>query len=168
MSAKIIGLWLTAVILAGPACAAEDEKFGPWSVTVIRDPIADAARAVASVSGEGGLLAVKCDSPGADSLYIHWMADEYLGGDFQRREMTIRFDQEPPFNERWVYDRSDAAQTWDREAMRFARRLPSVGRVVLRGSDFRGGVHTGVWDLVPAETALAMQRVFQTCRAGAL
>lgn len=154
--------------LASPATAQSEQTIGGWTVETIKDPITDKPRVAATLMGEGGLLALQCDAPGRDSVYIHWVAEEYFGGDFARRRMTIRFDQDPPIDDRWAYDGTSAAQTWDRQAMSFARRLTSANQVALRGTDFRGGPHTAVWAIDPSDARLVVEQVFRTCEAGSL
>lgn len=166
MIAIVAALLMTAS--AAPSPDEREEKVGDWTMISITDPITDEGRMVAVIRGEGGTLGIKCDAPGRDSVYIHWISDDYFGGDFQRRKMTVRFDQDAPFDDRWAYETDNAIQTWDREAMSFARRIVTAQRVVLRGLDFRGASQTGIWTLRPEDTRIALERVFETCRAGAL
>lgn len=170
MRVVLAGLILAATMVAGVA-QAQDEKtedVGAWKLISITDPISDEGRMVAALQADGGMLAVKCDEPGPNSVYIHWISKDYFGGDYDRRRMTIRFDQDAPTTEQWAYDGRSAIQTADREAMAFARRLRSASRVVLRGSDYRGSEHTAVFELTPADTERALARVFATCAAGDL
>jgi hypothetical protein len=149
---------------------AQDERVetvGDWKLTTIVDPITDEGRMIASVEGGADMLAIKCDEPGAGSVYIHWIAGDYLGGDFDRRDVLIRFDQDPPRTERWAHEGRNSFQPDDRQAAVFARRLSTASRVVLRGSDYRGREHTAIFQLDPAVTAGVVGRVFETCRAGA-
>lgn len=170
MRVVLAGVILAAMMVASGVCAQDEktEEVGAWKLISVTDPITDEGRMIAALQADGGMLAVKCDEPGPNSIYIHWISSDYFGGNYDRRRMTIRFDQDAPATENWAYDGRSAIQTSDREAMAFARRLRSAGRVVLRGSDFRGADHTAVFDLVPADTEQALTRVFATCGAGAL
>lgn len=168
---KAVVLAAVAAISCGlaPQVLAQDsreETVGAWKLTSIVDPITDQGRMIATVEAAGGLLAIKCDDPGRDSVYVHWISTEYLGGNYDRRRTTLRFDQDAPTTETWTYNGRSAVQTGNREAVAFARRLRTANRVVLRGSDYEGRERTAVFELAPADTEIAMQRVFQACQGG--
>lgn len=170
MRVCLIGVAVSFLALASAAHAQDEktEKVGSWELISITDPITDEGRMIAGIQSDDGMLALKCDEPGPESVYVHWISSDYLGGDYDRRRTTIRFDQDQPTTETWSYEGRNAIQTSDRAAIAFARRLRSASRVVLRGTDFRGGEHTAIFELVPEDTNAALTRVFATCGAGAL
>jgi len=157
-----------AVMSAGTAAAQDEkrEKIGEWEVTTIVDPITDQGRAMAFLPGDGGRLGIKCDEPAPDGIYIHFLSSDYLGGDFDRRSVTIRFDQDAPTQQIWSFKDSSAVQTSDREAMAFARRVVSAERVVVRGSSYRGEERTGIFATGGSGAREAISRVFEVCQAG--
>lgn len=166
-------LGLTAAIATPlPSPAQEQaETIGEWTLRTIVDPITDEGRMVATLKTGEDTLAVKCDTPGPRSVYIHWIASEYLGGRggrFGSRPMTYRFDQSSPVTESWAYDGRSAIQTDSRRALAFVQALSASERVVLRGSDYRGSEKTAIFTAVPADTARVVARVYETCRDGGL
>lgn len=52
----------------------------PFSFSTVTDPFDDSVRGIASVTFPEGAIAVKCDRPGPNSIYVHIASNEYLGG----------------------------------------------------------------------------------------
>lgn len=171
MAKIVVGVLAAAAVAGGAAAQDETEMVGAWKLTSVIDPITDQGRMIASIEADGGMLAVKCDAPGSDSVYIHWVASDYLGGRggrFASRQLTYRFDQNAPVTEVWSYDGRSAIQTNGRAARAFSRSLVAAQRVVVRGSDYRGSEKTSVFTLTPDDTQAAIARVYQTCEGAPL
>lgn len=76
-----------------------------------QDPVTDAVSARAYVAGDHGLLTLKCDQPGPESVYVALVSDEFLGGRgirFEARAVTVRADSAPAqettgaYRDKWV------------------------------------------------------------------
>ena len=76
---------------------------GLWQDISMTDPITDARRGIAVVEGTGGSFVVKCDTPGAGSVYVSLVSDRYLGGADRSRDLTYRVDDNAPVTQSWRY-----------------------------------------------------------------
>lgn len=162
-------LAVAALAFAGPAAAQDaGTTSGAWLIRTVVDPITDARRGIATLEGEHGRLVVKCDAPGPGSVYIHFISNEYLGGDYDRRQMVVRFDQAPPATQTWHYNGSAALLTTEPLQMGFVRQLAAASRLVLRATTYRGASVTAVFEIDPVTTAEAMRQVLSTCNSGEL
>jgi hypothetical protein len=96
-------LAIGALLAAGAAVAQSAEtKVGNWTVKKTVDGFSDEKRGIAhtSIETKTGTLAVKCDKPGKDSLYVTVLTADYLGSSSTSRYSSTsgkyRFDDQPP------------------------------------------------------------------------
>lgn len=155
-------------VLGSGAASAQSEKVeqvGGWKLTIISDPITDESRTIAVASGTGGNLAIKCDTPGANSVYVHFISGEYLGeGRNRNRALTHRFNEEQPVTQDWGYDGRSAILTPDRAVDAFNTNLATASKLALRGTTFEYHQVTAVFELSPADTREALKRVYEGCQ----
>lgn len=155
------------IAMAGSASAqdAKETKVGAWTVRTISDPITDQSRVIAALDGSGGSLVVKCDSPGPNSVYIHFIAGEYLGeGRSGRREVIQRFDDAAPVTNQWTHDGRAAILTNNREVASFVRSLIGATRVAIRARTFQFQEVTALFDVNSADAEKAAKNVYDGCR----
>lgn len=89
---------MAALTVAGSASAQETKtKVGSWLVTKTVDGFSDKKRGIAhtEILPKTGTLAIKCDAPGGDSLYVTFLTNEYLGSD-KAGSGKFRFDDAEP------------------------------------------------------------------------
>lgn len=159
--------WAASWLLVSAPADAQDrktEKVGAWELLVISDPITDESRSIAIIRGGESSLAVKCDSPGPDSVYVHFIADEYLGeGRYRRRDATHRFGDATPVTQNWNYDGRGAILIDDRAVDQFNGEMLSAERLALRATTFEFRQVTALFSLTPEDTTEAMRRVYSGC-----
>jgi len=92
MMKKFIGL--TALILCSLTniCLADDEFVRDgWTYYSLGDPFTDIERYLVYK----GKLVVKCDAPGASSLYVTVIGDKYIGTNYKAYDAKYRIDKNP-------------------------------------------------------------------------
>lgn len=157
------------VVLASASAASANEKtvkVGNWDVITIQDPIDDSTRAVAILSGEGGSLAIKCDKPGQDSLYVQFVSKRYLGNlrsSYSSRDFTYRIDADAPVTEGWAYEKSSALQFNRKFVYPLLDRLASASKVAVRASTYDYSTVDASFDLDGVAEAIAQTR--STCQS---
>jgi len=155
-----------------PTALAQDmqtRNVGAWEVMTIMDPITDQGRAIGVLHVGRAFLAVKCDEPGRNSVYVHFGSAQYLGGSGGRsdsRDLTYRFNQDEPVTARWTYSDSSAALFDDRRVVSFVQRLATAERVAVRASTYRYETVTEVFEIVQADAQEVIRAVYATCNAG--
>jgi len=96
MYRMLISLALAAGFAAPVASQdkAQQEKHGNFTLRIITDPMTDASRGIlASPTEDDITMVVKCDSNGPGTLYISFIAKNYLGAlRNNRREIKYRID----------------------------------------------------------------------------
>lgn len=164
---KKLALTILACALALPSVSWADSeaKVGDWTVNTITDPITDKSRVVASIKGNGGLLAIKCDAAGSGSVYVHLVSDTFLGGTSRdsNRDVTYRFDTSPPVTNRWYHDGSSAIMTDDNKVSAFVQQAVSSTRLAVRARTFRFSEVTALFDLDASSTNEVLKRVYEGC-----
>jgi hypothetical protein len=101
----LVGL-VAALSYVPLAASAAEIRIGNWKFDRIQDPITDQFSAFAYNKGQGGTVIIRCDNPGAGSLYMSFVSDKFLGGvgtDYDRRSLTYRFDGNQPRESMWIY-----------------------------------------------------------------
>lgn len=90
------------LVLALPALAQDTEtKVGSWTVKKTVDSFSDAKRGISNTAMDPakGIMLVKCDKPGAGSLYVSFLTPTYLGSDRIRAGINMakfRLDEDAP------------------------------------------------------------------------
>ena len=81
-----------------------DVRIGDWTLFVHHDRMNDHTMHVAIVEDRFNSLAVKCDNPGRNSVYVGFYTNRFLGdGDDPVRLFRWRVDQGKPVDGHWVY-----------------------------------------------------------------
>lgn len=151
---------MIALGCVGSAVSAE------WKYSETKDAMSDSKYARTFADGDTGALGVKCDAPGPNSLYIHYVSKEYLGGrggNAARREMMVRFDEDAPTSGMWTYDGRAAILTDDKAVWAFVARLERSKQVALRGTTYDYKQVTTVIDTTGAQADVA--KVIEACKA---
>lgn len=86
-----------------PALAQDTEtKVGSWSIKKTVDSFSDAKRGISMTAlvPAKGVMVVKCDAPGPDSLYVSFLTSGYLGSDrvssrYRANLAQFRIDESP-------------------------------------------------------------------------
>ena len=131
---------------------------GNWTESVLTDPITDEQRGILRAESGDGTLVLKCDRQGSGSVYVHLLAKSYLGGDFDEREMTYRFDTRPPVTNGWRYKDHGAIRM---KPMQFILSLRTASKVTFRAERYD---HLPVDIIIPVNgAAQAVQRVYELC-----
>lgn len=74
---RFLSAFAIAILVAETAVAAEaTEKIGNWNYLSITNATGGRSSFVAAVRSERGILAFKCDSPGANSVYAGFYAKQ--------------------------------------------------------------------------------------------
>lgn len=162
----LIGLVIAAAVVSPSAAADAPVMIGKWELMKVADPMTDETRAIGVLKGEGGALAIKCDKPGPDSIYIQVIFDDYMGGrgaSSASRDFTYRFDATPPVTEGWRYDSSWAAQFDKKAAAAFAQRVSQSSKLVVRGISYNSKFSDATFDLAGANDLVS--KVIEGCKA---
>lgn len=157
-----IGLALAsiAIMLSAPAHAA-------WEFKILEDPMTDARRGIASVMGDEGLLVVKCDSNGPESLYISIISKHYLGGTSRSRSRDVRFriDRGTPQSISASHDGSSAS-IFDLQPGKaggvFLSQILDARELVVQVTSFDYDSYTIVFDTTGARSAV--EKAASACR----
>ncbi|MEN5362449.1 hypothetical protein [Brevundimonas intermedia] len=164
LACVIVGVSGTAASSLVMAQAAKSENVGAWELRVISDPITDESRTIGIIKGGENALAIKCDSPGQDSVYVHFIADEYLGeGRYRNRDLTQRFGDAVPVTQNWSYDGRGAILTSDRAVDDFSTALLTADRLALRATTFEHHQVTALFALKSDDTGEVLRRVYAGC-----
>lgn len=159
----IVAVWAFATAASASESAV---KVGNWEVITIQDPIDDSTRAVAILSGEGGSLAIKCDKPGQDSLYVQFISKRYLGNlrsSYSSRDFTYRIDTDAPVTEGWAYEKSSALQFNRKIAYPLLDRLATANKIAIRASTYDYSTVDASFDLDGVGEAISLTR--STCQS---
>ena len=128
-----------AALAAGSALAqSSSTTVGNWSVDKTVDGFSDAKRGIAMTKpAKDGAIVVKCDKPGADSLYVSIISMTYLGSDRIRRTFTgglnkYRFDEAPPADLPTARYDGRSAHLFSKDALSFLKALETADPKRLR------------------------------------
>jgi hypothetical protein len=85
--------------------------FAANSFKEVTDPMSDAKRGIAAINSGGKITpVVKCDNNGMGSMYISFIASEYLGAvKYKTRNIKVRFDSSEPYEVSAYHDGSTAS-----------------------------------------------------------
>ena len=150
---------MVAVLSCAPVAASAETRIGNWEFDRIKDPITDHFSAFAYNKGQGGIVIIRCDNPGVDSLYMAFVADAYLGGvgtDYDKRSLTYRFDSGLPRDSVWIYKDKTAFyhKGIDNEEIPiFYRGVSTKSRLVIRAITYDSSYVDASFDLAGGEKA---------------
>lgn len=165
LAAALMSLALTGVSGTVSAQDAKESKVGAWTLRTISDPITDESRVIAVLEGTNGSLAIKCDSPSVNSVYIHFITGEYLGsGRSARRNVVQRFDDNAPLSTQWYHDGRGAILTNNRDVAAFIGSLVNSSRVVIRAQTYQFSDVTALFDVASSDALAAVRQVYDGCR----
>lgn len=152
-------------LVLGAALAGAQIVIGDWIYSETRDPMTDQVYARVFAHGRGGAIAVKCDAPGADSLYFQFIGERYLGGSGPRggrRDFEYRFDSGEPNLAQLSYA-GDSGLSDNADVGPFARQAAGASVLRVRAYDVEG---REVMAAIPVRgAAAAIERVRRTCGA---
>jgi hypothetical protein len=116
------------------------EEIGGWRLVLRTDPITDRKAAYGMMLGEGGALAVKCDKPGPNSVYVMVISDVYLGASArgEGRSVITRADQNPPSETVWQYEKVSASLLRSDAIGRLLREIQAAERLQVRAETYEG------------------------------
>lgn len=126
----------------------------------------DAKYARTIATGDNGAIVVKCDEPGPDSIYIHFVSNNYLGGRGIRgdyRPGTVRFDGDEPETKSWYYNGRSALLSKPDDVWAFVRRLENAKKLAVRMQAYDLQPYTTLIDVEGA--APTITQVVAACRA---
>lgn len=164
---SLLGLGVLCAVLVSPALAqGKESKIGEWLVIETSDAFTDETRGVVALQQDGNAIAVKCDEPGP--VYIQVLFDKYVGeGSNGKREVTLRFDSDPPYKERWVHDNTYAAQFDGPASDKFARRLASAKKFAIQAFSYDYETRVAIFEL-NEDARKAISTVYKLCKAGVI
>lgn len=122
------------------------------------------------VQGNGSQLLLKCDKPGRNSVYALVLTDETLlppGPGFQMRSAELRFDDQPPIEDRWrFYEKYVVAINKDgeRSLTRLLGGLSGAQALELRLYPERGKSKTVTLKFDVAGAKDAITQVYESCK----
>ena len=158
--------YLTGAALIA-ACIGTSGATARWEYGETKDAMSDAKYARTFADGDTGALGVKCDPPGgANSLYIHYVSKDYLGGGGgrpARRDLMVRFDEDAPQTGSWSYDGRGAILTSDKAVWAFVERLERAKQIAVRATTYDYKLVTTVIDVTGAKEEIA--KVVEACGA---
>lgn len=155
-----------AFVIAAFCTIAATPVYAEWKYSETIDAMSDGKYARSFVEGDTGRVGIKCDKQGADSLYIHYISNNYLGGrggSYGTRNATYRFDQDAPITTSWSYEGKSALLTNNEKVASFIARLATAKRLAIRVSDYQYGEYTTVLDVTGA--ASEIKKVGAACGA---
>jgi len=154
-----------AAVIAG--CIITASANAKWEYGETKDAMSDGRYARTFADGDTGALGVKCDAPGgANSLYIHYLSQDYLGGGGgrpARRDLMVRFDEDAPQTGSWSYDGRGAILTNDKAVWAFVERLERAKQIAVRATTYDYKQVTTVIDVTGAKDEIA--KVIEACGA---
>lgn len=157
-------LGLGAALIA--ALAFSSHAAAEWKYGETADAITDKKYARTVAEGDTGTIIVKCDAPGPDSIYLHYVSKEYLGGRGGRpagRDLTVRFDADEPITKNWIYDGRSAILTEDAQVWPLIHRLETAKKMAVRAQTYEYAPVTSVIDVENATASIA--QVVKACEA---
>lgn len=135
---------------------------GGWQVERSVDPITDATRTVASLSGSGGSIVFFCAR--GKNPEISFRSDTFLGGSTSRRELrdfTYRFDDERAVRNSWEYVRDSVYPIGNKNSAAFVTKMVTAKRLRVRALRYDNVYVDGDFDLTGA--APALNEAFTRC-----
>lgn len=157
--------WWCAPIAAG-LLLTPSASVAQWAYSTSADAMTDKPSARAFIRGQGGRIGIKCDDPGANSLYVHVISDQYLGGEGGRADLrtgTLRFDADAPEENSWYFDDSSAILAEAVHVWPVIDRLRRAKKLAWRGMSYDGRQVTITFDVPPDSGEI--DRVVAICQA---
>jgi len=142
---RLLGI-VAAILMWWPVvgAAGEIQRFGDWTYYRSKDKITDKYTYAIYVASGEKFLAMKCDEPGPESVYVGFLSNETLGGGREQRQLIFRIDQDQPIERQWVYDANIAEEFDHSSVLVMEDRLKSAHRIIIRA-------YTSTGDQVDAE-----------------
>ena len=157
------GLWAAAICLAlASAPAAAEWKYESHSDNVDSDD----PFAMAFVKGETGQLAIRCDEPGVDSVYVWFQYYDLLypeGADQTDAPVTVKLDDTRTITDQWTFYDFNGVLI-DREPVWTLMNALKGARCLTMSTIDSDGKQIDV-DLDVAGAAASINRVITACRA---
>lgn len=148
---------------------AKRPEIGKWLFEEFSDPMTDFKRPIATLlSDDKGMLTIKCDSPGKNSVYAAISSAKYLGGgglSAELREVTFRFDGGTPTTDLWKYNENYAFVSdnrFDHRFSKFLQALKPTKKLVVRLTTYRGETVDHIFNVDGSADTVA--KVFDGCR----
>ena len=157
---RSVAICASAVLILVNAGAAIADS---WDYRVLKDPISDSPRGIATLSGANGTLAIKCDEKGPTSIYVQLISKQYLGkGRYgPRREVITRLDDGTPSKQEWFHDENSALILDNAEAKALSLQFAKSKKLIFRLTNY----DYDTIDIVLAGDGndKAVQQAFETC-----
>jgi hypothetical protein len=161
---RTLPIWL--LLAPGAASAAErEERIGDWAYRMTGNG-QDAAGFAASADAPGkGSIVFGCDAPGPGSVYVSFIAREYLGGVRAiKRLLQLKVDDGPLVTREWEYDKNVAYDRERKQTRQLARQLKGAHSLVIRASTWKFETIEATIPVDGAEQALT--RLYRDCGNG--
>lgn len=160
MRNAMLSLLATTIALTAAPAHAE------WDFNEIVDPMSDARRGIANTPSGPIVLVVKCDRNGPGTIYLSFIADQYLGGTSRNsgRDIQFRIDGAPAERISARHDGRTASifnLSPDRSGGQFLRRIVDASELTISLTNFRYESTVHVIDVSGARAAIT--QVAQTC-----
>lgn len=125
------------VALIGLAfCASATPASAQWETEIERDPITDKAKARAWVKNDKGTLQIQCEQ--GDEWALAFQPVEYLGGSRRNDIVILRFDQDEPKKQSWLYLSRFAGTMEMKFVIPVLERLITAKSLTIRARKFDG------------------------------
>lgn len=151
---------LLAGFLTTSALAQQGDLLGAWHFRTITDPMSDASRGIAATDAKNEItLVVKCDSNGANELYMSFITNHYLGGSGsdRYRHLSYRIDGSPVQTIAAIYDGKSANiidVKSDNAGGNLLKAIAGSSKLTVQVADFEGETYTSVIDTTGAKAAI--------------
>ncbi len=158
-----LGNSLVAVVLIIATAGAVSAE---WKYSETKDAMSDSRYARVFADGDTGAIGIKCDAPGPNSLYLHYVSKEYLGGSggsSASRDLLYRFDEDAPVTSYWRYDGRGAIMTNDKQVWAFIARLERAKKLAIRATTYQYSQVTTIIDVTDSAPQIA--KVIEACQA---
>lgn len=109
-------------------------------------------RAIAAARSYGNSFVIKCDDPGPDSVYVHLLVPDVLGGDFDDRELEYSIDGGPSVIATWTYLEKGVALL--SHADRFLLSIREARQFACTATAANGAKHNYRFDIAGAAAAI--------------
>ena len=131
-----------------------------WDYKTVSDPMTDVKRGIASIAAneQNGLIAIKCDRSGPGSLYLHFIATNYLGkGRSGSRDIEYRVDGSEVQKLNAYHDKSMAIVTNNAPndaGGRFIKQLRDANKLVIALYSYEFERYVSTFDISGAREAI--------------
>ena len=159
MRAVVAGLGLALAVASGAAAATT--KIGSWTVEETSDAFTDVGAGIAWVDASAGRLAIKCDRPGKNSVYVLVSPDHslgFFGTTIEYRTTLLRFDQGTTISQQWNYYQDHGYSDRGAPARAITERARDAKQLKVRLLDFEEAPTDLIFDVSGAADAIAMVR----------